>query len=375
VLDRLPELHPHMKFTLARLCGFPKVQYYASVTPPECSADVLKQFQERTIQFLEQHLDFEIPDQAKHDRFGLGIPDYVRHAKQLYDDSFSFAVHNRQTQQVSLVSSIPATVGPGWTAHLAAQASADWLMYQPRGHDTRMAPQEFQLALAIRCGTVTKYVKQELAVHGLACNCRYKHDTTLDLINHVLVCDQMGFNATQRHTLVKTTIARVLRRHGLAVTIEPRQYCPLYKDGIDHRPDLLVHGMISVATDIVICKQIDDKPGHNAAAAAERKNKTHKQAVATAGHLFFPYAMEAHGFRHASCHAFVRAVASSMTPYEEQELQRDIKLAVAVALARARVNSVKAAAQAYYASYDPEQLEAHQTCREGAGGGVNELMT
>ena len=42
-IDQL-EVHPHLKFTMLRLCGSPKLVYYARTTPPEHSNAVTQFF-------------------------------------------------------------------------------------------------------------------------------------------------------------------------------------------------------------------------------------------------------------------------------------------------------------------------------------------
>ena len=43
ILDEA-QLHPHLAFTLARISGFAKLRFYASVTPPEFSEGVITEY-------------------------------------------------------------------------------------------------------------------------------------------------------------------------------------------------------------------------------------------------------------------------------------------------------------------------------------------
>ena len=161
------------------------------------------------------------------------------------------------------------------------------------------------------------------------------------LIDHSLNCSIAGFTPSHRHSLVKAELAKILRRYNFAVAVEPSLYIHNYTDGIAHKPDITVFSPIPVATDIVVSQQ-DRVPGVAARAAAKKKINLHNNAVRKAGHVFFPFALEAHGYEHSSVQAFIKCVMQFRPRFEEQELMRDVRTGVSVTLARARMHSVLA---------------------------------
>ena len=341
VLDKFDgRLHPQVLFTLARLCGYPKVQYYASITPPEHSRAVLGTFQQRCVSYLEKTLDFKIPTEMLHSRYGMGMPDYVTNAHRLYNASFAFATRQCPVQQpVSLVTDLPEGNFAGSTAYQAAQASAQWLFYNTTSPETILRPQEFQLAMAIRCGTVTSNIMTVINTRGVTCGCNERARTAQDLIDHALVCRHNPYCPTKRHTEVKNSVAACLRRHDFHISVEPTNYIHLYNNGKQQRPDIAVYGNMTIATDFVISQQ-HDKPGDAAHAAAAKKNDTHKEAVSKAGDLFIPYSLEAHGYAHSCCETFSKAITETRTPLDARDIRRELAHVVSIALARARVRAV-----------------------------------
>ena len=335
VLERV-KLHPQLSFTLARFCGFTKARYYAAATPPEHSESVLTAFNNRCTAFLEKLFDFEIAGQSfAHHKHGLGIPDYLGKRAILYSEMRNAALLCVSSQQVQLVNVVLPNEDETARQYRSAQEDAFWLQYQPTGYDTRMRPEEFRIAMAIRCRTLPRFISDS----GITrCECGFALPDAGQLIDHSLNCGLTGFTPSHRHSLVKTAVAQVLRRFNFAVSLEPSLYH--YSSG-DCRPDLTVWAPRPVATDFVISQQ-NKKPGVAATEAAKKKIATHRTAVTARGHVFVPFALEAHGYEHASVQAFVKQVAQFRPKYEEQELMRDIRVGVSVALARARMNSILA---------------------------------
>ena len=144
-------------------------------------------------------------------------------------------------------------------ARLAAQHNAPWRMYQPRGYDGRLAPNEFRTAMAIRCGILPKYVD----VSKVSCLCNTAgardHKNGLSVISHAINCGASGFTPANRHNAVKYAVSTVLRRYGLSTTVEPNFY--VYGEDVRRRPDLVVWSAPPVTTDFVISQQQGDKPG------------------------------------------------------------------------------------------------------------------
>ena len=333
ILDQV-QLHPQLAFTMARLSGFCKVRFYASITPPQHAEPVVKAYQKRMIKFLEGIMKVDIAgSEACHHRLGYGIPDYTTHHAALYHDSRNSCILGVRPLEVPLVTKISPS--GDLAAHLSAQEHAPWLMYQPRGWDTRLSEEEFRIAMAIRCGALPRGIDFK----KISCNCSVGIQSPLDAIAHALNCQHSGFTPAQRHSLVKAAVASVARRYGLPVTIEPT--CYAYADGVPHRPDLIVWSVPPVTTDFVVVQQ-GARPGVAARAAAERKNRQHKGPVAQLGHVFVPFALEAHGHMHSAVSQFVGAVASRLPRHDFLAFSHDLTMAISVALARSRICSVEA---------------------------------
>jgi hypothetical protein len=334
------ELPIQLAFTLARVSGFARGRYYATVTPPEHAAATVTAMQSTMIDYLERLLCIDVRGKIWcHHRLGLGIPDYVSNHVVLFTESKNAAALHVPQQEVSLVSSSAGSC-PQQTAHLNAQANAPWLFYLPRGHADRLLPHEFRLAVAIRCGTLPRDLAA-MTQPSCGCNITLPKDDHLAVIAHSMNCSTSGFTPATRHNYVKFAVARVLRARGLHVVVEPNNYAKLYDDNVKHRPDLLVAVSPPVATDFVVVQQVTERAGAAAAAAAKNKNALHQRVVASVGHVFFPFALETHGYMHNSCRLFVDAVAGLLPAHERITLQHDVASAVGSALARARCAAVQ----------------------------------
>ena len=332
---RKAELHPQLSFTLARFSGFSKIRYYASMTPPEHSGNVVASFQRETVKFLEDVTNCDLAGSpVVHNVHGLGVPDYNSHRATLYEESRNAGVLGVKAQEVSLVNKkLP---DGGLAAHSSAQVNAPWLMYQPRGYSTRLTPGEFRAAIAIRCGLLPR----DMSIGHAKCSCGVDMKTALDVVSHSGNCKTSGYTPAQRHNRLKFDVANALRRHSFAVTVEPT--CYAYADRIKHRPDLIVWTSPAITTDFVIVQQDGARPGVAAAAAASGKNDAHKQTVAKAGHVFVPFALEAHGYTHGSVRTFVDAVTSQRRRFESRAIHEDLNMILSVSLARSRIAALLA---------------------------------
>ena len=144
-ISKVP-IHSQVFFTLMRLCGGPRIKYYCSVTPPEHSKTVATEFQHEMIRLLEEKLDFKIPQEALHERLGVGIPDYISNIGHLYTASKNLLLMSSRLcgegpARVSLVtcfsSSSESSLDEIWTAHFAAQSQAEWMFHSSVGsHQT-----------------------------------------------------------------------------------------------------------------------------------------------------------------------------------------------------------------------------------------------
>ena len=340
---RLVGLHEQLAFTLARISGFMRPRFYASVTPPQHAAATVNSMMDAVYQYMQDLL--KIPVTAKcpytHCKQGLGIPDYNSHQTILYQEAYNTVLGYPQ-QEVELVNVQPGQESRASAAHLRAQTNAPWLFYAPRGQDDyRLTSPEFRLAMAIRCGAIPDDIAETCVASCTCTNIELK--TPLDIIAHALNCNNSGFTTATRHNFIKTAIARVLRHYNFAVTLEPTVYSSYYEDSVAHRPDVLVHTSPPICTDVTVVQQNDSSVVGNASrAAAKRKSDHHNLAVSRIGHVFYPFALEAHGYEQPCNSAFTNAVGSHLPRHELQQLVFDMRSAVSVALARARCQAVSA---------------------------------
>lgn len=352
-------MHPQIAFTIARLCGGPRMKFYASVTPPQHSRDTVATFQHQLIDYIQspQVLNFVVPGDVLHERFGTGIPDYINGAERLYVASMNNATHTGVLMpQVELVYN-NAAVAAASTARLESQQNAQWMCYVPSTSDCHMAVLEFQIAMAIRCGTLPTHILHRMTSTSCNCNNRFtwsSSDGHAALIDHVLRCPSAAeYHAANRHTSLKSAVASVLREFGWSVQNEPNYYDyspplpassqpPAGAETLRHahqRPDLTVLAGKCIATDFVVsCQQ--GKLGAHAAAAAEIKKRTHTSAVERMQHTFIPFAVETHGHLDKSATQFINEVMSALPSYVQFHFRIRMLHAVSTALAKARVKSI-----------------------------------
>jgi hypothetical protein len=329
-------IHSQVAFTIARLCAAPRCKYYASVTPPEHSIDTLTVFQRNLVELVERVLEFKIPEPALHQRFGIGLPDYVSNAEALYKASYDHAILRTELRQVSLVTNLHPDSDDEWTAHLLAQSSAEWMYYVPRGQFNHLTSSEFNIAMAIRCRAISD--AQRNRIQHMSCNCGFRCKEPEDVLQHSIECTNNDYTLTHRHSAVKHALARAIRDFGLHVTVEPGFY--KYANDLHQRPDVTVHlAMQPLTTDVVICQQ-EDHVGQHAKEWARRKRRTHDAAVSQYGHRFVPFALETHGHRDSSCYDFIDKIARTLQPYQRWHFKTHVTSPVSTALARARVNAV-----------------------------------
>ena len=337
------DLHPQLAFTLARICGFEKARYFANVTKPEHSQNVLAEFDQEAITYLEDLFNIDIADQDFcHRAGGLGIYDYHSNAQTLYQESFNASVLKLKQQDVPLVNAKPPADKKA-AAHLAAQHTAWWLRYQPRGRSVRLTPSTFKIGMCIRCGTLPRDL---LSSVPRTCVCGEVLMTPLDLINHAQNCQHSGFTPATRHNIMKYDAAQVFRRYGLGVTVEPTMYDGSYTDNHKHRPDLSVYsGPNVITTDFAIMQQ--DKsgvPGIAAKNAAKAKNKLHSKPVNNYGinHHFVPCTFEAHGHMDNSVMEFIERAGQHLPAFLASEMKKEMVTVMSIALLKARVAAVAA---------------------------------
>ena len=133
------------------------------------------------------------------------------------------AVHGTEADWPALVTNeyVDGNVDT-WTAHLKAQHIADWIFYQPRTSEEHLQPHEFRIAMAIRCRTLPKQIRDR--VQTRRCNCGYSPLAIEECVDHMFRCTSARYNFSHRHNDVKYAIARVLREFGVQSTVESGFY-------------------------------------------------------------------------------------------------------------------------------------------------------
>jgi hypothetical protein len=435
LLESVP-LHPQVAFTIARLCGAPKLQYYCTVTPPEHARDVVAEFHQRMIKYVESPnvLDFSLDHDIKrnaqtlsstnevinvavasmqkqvqqsnnnnnnddddnrdddtdttnnhearldddgarprrsaaeieqnnnensstasvendnttarpcfdnmkflrHERRGLGLPNYPDYHHLLYQHSRNACMRKCAAPAPALVTNFSEEAYADHdplTLHLRAQQQAEWLFFTSPNKRNHLFPNEFRLAAAIRCGVLpNSYVDRLVTCHCPGCGVITQ--THLDVINHALTCPRASsYTSAHRHTLLKYAVAAVCRDHGVNVVVEPNFY--EYNNEKLQRPDLTVMSVPPIATDFTVVRQVGEV-GKHAAAAAEQKKKTHEDAVHRMTHIFEPFAAEAHGTLDPSCVRFCNKASQGLQIHMQRSFKREMYMAVSCSLAKAR---------------------------------------
>jgi hypothetical protein len=324
-------LHPQFTWTILRLCGAPKMIYYAATTPPQHGQEILRKFDEKLRESAEQLIG-PIDPLLLYAPNGGGFPCYARNATTLYEQSKAMALHGVEPSKVVLT--ITPESNPELMAHLDGQHHAPYLFFTRPTELSYMSPSEFITALSIRLRTLPRHA----CTLPKQCVCGRLCRTHGEVIDHVFSCDRMSaFTFTQRHDMVKSAIAALIRSYGFSVTIEPRFYS--YDNGLRQRPDITVNTARPITTDIVICMQ-DGDVGAAAKRAAQIKRKVHNDAVHRQDHVFIPFAMEVHGHCDESCYDFIKHIRNHLPPYTGYIFEREAFSVTAITLAKARVRSI-----------------------------------
>ena len=372
-------VHPEIKHTIMYFCGMPKLIYFASTTPPEFSAPVLRHFDARVKLSFARLIDVNdaasVRDDLLHAVEGACIPDYVSNARALYANSVtstttSAAAHVGPPPRVML------TVTTGATSHVEAEYDSCWQRYiHPTAH-RQLPPLLYTTALAMRVLKIPQHVCRP--DKPVRCECTELCTTNEEIIAHALRCDAMSkITAGARHTILKSAIANIARAYGISCANEPGFY--IYDDvvkahttdsadtatGADtapptssdptrskpqqqllmkKRPDATFYTdttlMLPVVTDYTIVAPHASKPGAAASAAAAEKVKIHDAAAKRAGHEFIPFAVETTGHLDKSCYTLFNRLASSVVPSARYAVRRDLIGATSTALAEFRARAI-----------------------------------
>jgi Reverse transcriptase (RNA-dependent DNA polymerase)/Reverse transcriptase-like len=328
-------LHPQLQWTILRLCGMPKMIYYAATTPPMFSSNLLDTFDKMVKTTAQTILEADIAPRMFYDTLGGGFPLYAKIANDLFEASKTMSLAQTKGAYVQLVTSCLST------AALSSQHDAQYLFFQANTDIASMSPKEFQMAMSIRLRVLPRHIVNR----PRKCNCGATLATDDTFIEHVLTCDQSTrFTHTHRHNQVRDAIAAVARANGITVTVEPTFYN--YSTAARKRPDITFHTPKPIATDVTIVKphEVMNKATED---AEQAKSKEHTEAVSALGHTFIPFAMEVYGHRGISCTTLTKALKNQLPRHLQWTFEMDMNHAVSSALAKARAQSILSAVSNY----------------------------
>ena len=345
LLERI-KLNLSTTLTLARLSGFPKLIFYASVTPPQHARDTIVAFQNRLIRFYRTYTGIDIPDNMLHERHGAGIPDYATCHDALFEKSRNLAFGYTAQLEVELVTCTVSLEKPVLTAHLLAQHAAEW-MFATTGTSTgteNLSDDEFRICFALRCQTLPKHIIDKLPTW--TCECGNTGKSIFEVTQHALACQSTRVSYTTRHNAVRNILARAVNEFGLTATKEPTFYT--YTNG-HRRPDLTVYGggATQVTTDVIICAQDRTFVGAQAAANEKIKRNIHHDAVSRHGHSFVPFCLETHGHRSQSVYKWIQEVSAHLPRFAALPFERRVKYLVSTTLAKNRAMIMNSLTRTY----------------------------
>ena len=329
-------LHDQVRATLLRICGFPRIHYHCTTTPPEFMREVARFFDEQVKRAAELIVDAtgetKIPRHMIHDDAGLGAPDYSTNLELLFNTYRTMALDDDlRSPCLSLTTSDQNST----TAR--AQVDSQWMFYEANNY---LTPAQFSTAMAIRLNVLPR----RLQLVNTKCNCGYTYDADdCKTVNHVLTCD-MSTKVTHstRHNYVRDEMIRVARLFGITTTKEPT--CFTYNCGRAKRPDALFHTQpCNLATDVSL---VSTMPAPEAISKKEKEKDTiHKDAVAQGGAIFVPFVMATRGLLGEKGEQFMRQLAHAVQPAMHRAFIRLLRHAVSVAAARGRADALLTAAQ------------------------------
>ncbi len=327
------DIHPQLRWTFLRMCGLPKLRYYAATTPPEHSQELLDAFDNTVHTLAEEIIRAPIADVFLHHEHGAGFPNYPKHAEMLYTLSRDTALTGaRRVPPVKLVANEPLPS----TASLSSQYEAPYLFYARDTNGSYMEESHFIIAMNIRLRTLP----DTLVTLPKRCRCGHLSTNHCDVIEHCLACDRSThYTHTHRHNDVRDVLAAVARSFGISVTVEPRFYEECYDTVEAQRPDITFHTTPKIATDVTIVTPHTDV-GIAAEQAAKEKRKIHTAACARLGHTFIPFAMETYGHKDKSCLELISALKRHIPEHLHKQFAFAIHHGISTALARARAATV-----------------------------------
>lgn len=326
------ELHPQIEFTLLKICGSPRIDYFCSVTEPIHTHKVAGTFDELVKKRVEWLLDpsgeTKLSPEDLHSKNTLGIPYYSKFRTDLY----AATRHMSLTDMPDPIR-VPLLLDTS-TSATKQQIDADYLFFNPR---TALTPAEFSTALAIRLNVLPNYMKMSLINTKCCCGFIYEEEETT--IEHVLTCDQsMHHTHTSRHNGVRDAIALTSRQYGISTVTEPT--CFNYDTGFKQRPDILSRTHpFGLVTDVTLIKSVDQFELEE-----KDKTKTHSTAVGKQSCIFIPFVMCTRGTISSKAELYINTLSKAVLPSLQHHFKRDLRHSISTAAAKGRATSLMMAA-------------------------------
>lgn len=336
------DVHMQLKWTILRLCGAPKMLYFASTVPPDQSKMLLEWFDHLVHHLATTILGANVEPTMLHHVYGGGFPQYAKQAQMLYDDSVQCRKQSAMQKRTMRHQEGARLVPNGFNSTAAAlsQQEAHYLFYSAGSELTRLGEREFQLALCLRLRTLPLHEQ-----HPTACPCGHSMPHTLEFLDHIFRCDAASpFTRVHRHNILRDSIIQIANRFGITTTKEPTFFA--YADGILRRPDIAFHTARKIATDVTIVLP-QFKEGQATAEAARLKNQIHHEPCAAIGYEFIPFAVELFGQRGACCFALEKALAQHIPRHLLYPWKCTFETMVSCAIARGRALTIDAAVKGH----------------------------
>lgn len=331
LLRNLP-LSEHLKFTILRLCGSPRLIYFCSVNRPAFAKPVVEEWDSVVTGLVKKLFGFQPADGFIHDKLGLGIPSYTSIVDALYN--MSVAGSRRSGDKELLITNSIISSSP----ERGAQERAEYLFAGPVASRLNFTPIQFTVALATRCRSIPTRFESRIV---RTCSCGARILNAGDFIDHCFVCNQYSSQTSQvRHDKVRDNLIALTRRYGITTTKEPQ--CYVYTSGERNRPDILWSTNPPLAIDITITNT-KGTVGKEAIRKADEKAEKHGDAVHKMGHIFMPLALEIHGFVENRASVIVKLLQKEIPVHLHKSFYLEFYQTLSISLAQGRSNTIMAA--------------------------------
>lgn len=339
-LDNL-QVHPHIKFTLLKFCGSPRIKYLCQCIPSHALIHHASNFDKRVEDSFKKLFGINVKKEVIHDIQGAGIPLYHPNCEAIFFNAKRLsqghepvatelvtrlslaAPSDSDTQDTQAISSIHPTARHNLDHH--------FLFYKP----LRMKPHQFINAMCVRLGTVPQHAR----AWPIRCDCGTVINNDDDQIQHTFKCDLWTtFTHTRRHNALRDAVINTAIKFGITTTKEPRFYT--YESGKSQRPDATFHSEpLTVSVDFAIMSPTHI-PGQAIKDEEKRKCKTHDSAVNRLGHSFYPIVCEAYGLMGKQVIHFIDQLCNMITPGQRLQFKREMIYTISNSLAISRANAI-----------------------------------